>query len=167
MRKSEPINPTDDKARAQAQGLIVAASHAALGVIDPATGAPFVSRIALGFGPEGSLVSLVSALSAHTRALHADPACSLLVGEPGPKGDPLTHPRLTLVCRARFVAPGGDTHGQLRSLWLARQPKAKLYIDFGDFAFVRFDVQAGHLNGGFGQAFRLEPADLGLCPPSA
>lgn len=162
MAKGGPIRPPDDEARALARALIDGASFAALGVIDPGTGAPFVTRIALGSGPQDGLVSLVSALSAHTRALHADPACSLLVGEPGPKGDPLTHPRLTLTCHARFVAPGGETHGRLRAMWLACHPKAKLYVDFGDFAFIRFAVHAGHLNGGFGRAFRLAPADLGL-----
>jgi len=45
MKKS-PILPTDDAARALAHRLLRSASHAALGVIHPDTGAPFVSRIA-------------------------------------------------------------------------------------------------------------------------
>jgi putative heme iron utilization protein len=167
MAETSPIRPTDDEARALAAMLMREARTVALGVIEPGTSVPMVTRIAIAVEGSGVPVALVSGLSQHTAALRDTPSASLLFGEPGAKGDPLTHPRLTLVCRARFVAPGGETHGQLRSLWLARQPKAKLYIDFGDFAFVRFDVQAGHLNGGFGQAFRLEPADLGLCPPSA
>ena len=48
----------------------------------------------------------------------------------------------------------------LRAHYLATHPKAKLYIDFADFNFVGFEVEAGHLNGGFGKAFRLTPADL-------
>ena len=52
-------------------------------------------------------------------------------------------------------------HNTLRDLYLARFPKAKLYIGFTDFAFYRFDIAKAHLNGGFGKAFVLTPADLG------
>ena len=45
-RKTDPIRPTDDDARDQARALIAQARFAALGVIDPATGAPMVTRIA-------------------------------------------------------------------------------------------------------------------------
>ena len=43
-----PIRPTDDDARALARALLSGARHAALAVLHPDTGAPFVSRIALG-----------------------------------------------------------------------------------------------------------------------
>ena len=157
MSRTDPIRPTDDNARVLARSLLDGAGFAALAVLTDA-GTPFVSRIAIGTAPDGIPITLVSSLSAHTGALKANPACSLLVGEPGPKGDPLTHPRLTLEARARFV----DDKESLRGHWLASHPKAKLYIDFADFAFVRFDIAAGHLNGGFGKAFRLTAADLGL-----
>ena len=58
-------------------------------------------RVAVATDAQGTPVTLVSDLSHHTRALRADPACSLLVGEPGEKGDPLTHPRLSLQGRMR------------------------------------------------------------------
>ena len=72
--------------------------------------------------------------------MRANPHCSLLLGEPGGKGDPLTHPRLTLQCIAGFVTRPGPDHDALRALYLGQQPKAKLYIDFGDFALVRLTV---------------------------
>lgn len=156
-----PVRPTDDEARALARGLIDGAGFAALGVLDPDTRAPFVTRIALATDPDGHPVSLISDIAFHSRALKANPACSLLVGEPGEKGNPLVHPRLTLIARAEF--PERETsHGALRDHYLTRHPKAKLYVDFGDFRFVRFAVEAGFLNGGFGQAFRLTPSDMGL-----
>lgn len=158
--KASPIRPTDDQARALARALIDGASFGALGVIDPATGAPMVTRIAVARDDTGGPLTLVSSLSAHTTALQANPDCSLLVGEPGPRGDPLTHPRLTLQCRAEFVPRPGAAHDDLRKLYLQQQPKAKLYIDFGDFSLVRLIVKDAHLNGGFGKAFRLTPADL-------
>ncbi|MEO0992151.1 MAG: pyridoxamine 5-phosphate oxidase, partial [Pseudomonadota bacterium] len=92
--------------------------------------------------------------------LKACARCSLLVGEPGEKGDPLTHPRLTLIADARFVPHGDAAFRPLRDHYLTTHPKAKLYIDFADFSFALFDVTAAHLNGGFGKAYQLQPADL-------
>lgn len=150
----DPIRPTTDEARALARRLMTEARHGALGTLDPATGHPVVSRVAVGTdGPDP--VILISALAAHAVALAADPRCSLLLGEPG-RGDPLAHPRLTLLARAEPAAKAG-----LRDAWLAAHPKAALYVDFADFAFLRLRVEAAHLNGGFGRAFRLGPDDLG------
>ena len=119
-----------------------------------------VTRIAIARDDAGEPLTLISSLSLHTRALQANPVCSLLVGEPLDKGDPLTHPRLTLQCRAQFVARPGTTHDTLRARYLAQQPKARLYIDFGDFSLVRLTITDAHLNGGFGKAYRLTPADI-------
>lgn len=156
-----PIRPTDDEARALARLLLTSATTAALAVLDE-TGAPRVSRIAFATAEDGSPLSLVSSLSAHTGALRADPRCSLLLGEPKGRGDPLNHARLTLAAMARFVAPGSPEHGALAARFLESHPKARLYIGFADFAFVRFSVSRGDLNGGFGKAFTLTPADMGL-----
>ncbi len=149
--------------RALARGLLGQARFAALAVLVGEAARPFVSRIALGCDREGPL-SLVSDLAQHTGALRARPACALLVGEPGEKGDPLTHPRLSLQCMAEFVARDAPGFGRLRGAWLESHPKSKLYIDFADFSFVRFRVEEAFLNGGFGLASRLTPADLGLEP---
>jgi hypothetical protein len=116
-------------------------------------------------GPDGGPVTLVSDLSHHTQALKADPVCSLLVGEPGDKGDALTYPRLTLLARADFLRHGEPGHAEMRAQYLRQHPKAKLYIDFADFSFVRFAITGAHLNGGFGKAFVLTPEDL--APPAA
>lgn len=160
MAATDPIRPTDDEARALARALLERAGFAALGVIGP--DGPMVTRIGFGLGPAGEPLALLSAIAAHTKALRTDPRASLLVGEPGPRGEPLTHPRLTLQARAEFVDRGGPDHPALAAAWLARNPKAKLWIGLPDFGFVRFAVTSAFLNGGFGQAFRLTPADLGL-----
>lgn len=159
MAETSPIRPTDDEARDLAQALLAQAKFGAIGVTDPATGAPLVSRIAIGTDC-GIPITLISDLSHHTKALRAHPQCSLLVGEPGPKGDPLTHPRLTVQAVAGFIDRNSEEHATLRSLWLDHQPKAKLYIDFTDFSFVRFTPSSAHLNGGFGKAFLLTQNDL-------
>lgn len=157
-----PIRPTDDEARTLARNLIAQARFAALGVIDPDSGAPMVTRVAFGTTPQGGPLTLISDLSHHTRALKAQPAASLLLGEPGSRGDPLTHPRLTLQVQARFLRHGEAGHDDMAAHWLRDHPKSKLYIGFTDFSFALFDVTSAHLNGGFGRAFVMTPADLGL-----
>ena len=152
--------PTDDEARALAQGLLAGAKHAALGVIDPATGGPLVTRIALGLDPAGCPLTLISDLSAHTAALKSNPACSIMVAGAADKGDPLTHPRLSLQGRAEFIRKGDDGYAPLAAHYLASHPKSKLYIDFADFSLVRLRPGGALLNGGFGKAYRLSPADL-------
>lgn len=156
-----PIRPTDDAARALARDLMARARIAALGVVT-AQGVPMVTRIAFGLSPAGHPLSLVSDLAAHTGGLRANPACSLLIGEADGRGDPLNQPRLTLQARAGFLPRDDPRHGDLAAHYLRDHPKAKLYIGFADFAFVRFRVTEAHLNGGFGKAFVLKPTDLGL-----
>ena len=157
-----PIRPTDDAARVEAQGLIRTARTAAIAVIDPATGAPFVSRIAVGVLPGDRLATLVSSLSLHTRALMADPRCCLLLGEPGDRGDPLNHPRLSMTANARFLLRDGADDARARRDWVTIHPKAKLYADFADFSVVLFTPVAAALNGGFARAYSIDGAELGL-----
>ncbi len=161
--KTSPLRPVDDEMRALARELLARARFGALAVLVGEPARPFVSRIALGSDRAGPL-SLVSDLAQHTGALRARPECALLVGEPGEKGDPLTHPRLTLQCVAEFVARDAPTFAPLRATWLKSYPKSKLYIDFADFSFVRFHVEEAFLNGGFGLASALTPTDLGIEP---
>ena len=160
MPQPTPFRPVDDTARSMAIELINTATYGALATIRPELGAPSVSRIALATDTNGAPVTLISTLADHTRALQSNPACALLIGVPGDTGDPLTHPRLTLHTSAAFVARDSDEHTTLRARYLALRPKAKLYVDFTDFGFVRFTVSDAVLNGGFGKAWRLAPKDL-------
>lgn len=156
--RPDPVQPADDAARAEARALL-AANHAALAYLDP-TGAPAISRIAFGLCPLGQPMTLISSLAPHFAALKADPRCSVMLGEVGAKGDPLTHPRLMIRATARFVSADAPDRPALRAHWLKGHPKAALYIDFADFAFVRLTPESALLNGGFGRAFRLAPEDL-------
>jgi putative heme iron utilization protein len=140
---------------AEALAILHSARHAALSYVNPEDGLPAISRIAFGLGPDGVPVTLVSSLSAHHAGLMANPACAFMVGEPGAKGDPLTHPRLMVQAVAE-PAP----RDALRDLWLRDHPKSALYIDFADFGFFRLVPRAGLWNGGFGKAARFGPEDL-------
>lgn len=157
MPKIDPVHPANDEARALARSLIDAARFGALAVRDQETGDPVVTRIALVPGPDGAPMTLVSDLSSHTPALLAHPRCSVLVGEPEAKGDPLTHPRLTLMAEAQETDKAAG-----KALYLAAYPKAKLYYDFTDFRLIRLVPIRAMLNGGFGKAFALSAADI--CP---
>jgi putative heme iron utilization protein len=158
-RRPDPVQPADAEARAMAQELL-SLGHAALAWTDPDTGTPGISRIAFARDPQLGLLTLVSGLAPHFRSLRDRPDCALMLGEVGEKGDPLTHPRLMIRARAAFVAADDPARPGMRTRWLARAPKAQLYIDLPDFAFVRLTPVSALLNGGFARAFRLAPEDL-------
>lgn len=157
----DPVAPADDAARQLAQDLMQA-RHAALAWTDPETGCPGISRIGFGLALDGGPMTLISALAPHFAALRQNPACAILLGEVGEKGDPLTYPRLMIRATAAFIAPDDQARPDLRAAWLSSQPKSKLYIDFADFALVRLHPQSALLNGGFARACRLTARDL--CP---
>ncbi|UVK40874.1 HugZ family protein [Mesorhizobium sp. AR10] len=158
-RKKDVIRETDAEAVRLASTLIRSARFGALAVIEPGTGSPLASRVGIATDIDGAPLILVSMLSAHTRAVLADPRCSLLVGEPG-KGDPLAHPRLTLVCRAVRLERGSNEHVRAERRYLNRNPKAKLYAGLGDFSIFRLEPERASLNGGFGKAYLLDRSNL-------
>jgi heme iron utilization protein len=156
-RKIDPIRSTDDDARTLARRLISEARHGSLGVIDPESGFPWVSRIAVSADENGQVIFLASDLSFHAKALAIDRRASILLGEPG-KGDVLAHPRITLIGEARKVGP--KKRPKLRENWLLHHPKAEIYVDFADFEFYRLVLRRANLNAGFGKAYVLTPEDF-------
>lgn len=156
----DPLLPADDDARILARALLSKARHASLAVTDAETGTPGISLIAFGLDPEGMPMTLISGLAPHLAALRAHPLAAVMVGTPGDRGDPLVHPRLMIRVKASLVPRTAPEHAALRAHWLAIHPKAKLYVDFADFAFARLMPVSALLNGGFGRAWRLTPTDL-------
>ena len=153
------IRETDAEAVRLARTLVRTARYGALAALEPGSGAPLASRVATATDIDGTPLILISALSEHTRALLADPRCSLLVGEPG-KGDPLAHPRISLHCRAARLERDTPDHARVSGRYLNRHPKAALYAGFPDFAFFRLDIERASLNGGFGKAYLLAGDEL-------
>lgn len=159
MEKKEPILPVDDEARLLSKKLMRTARSGALATNGAEDGMPFASLVSVGTDLDGTPVILTSQLSVHTRLLAADPRCSLLLSAIG-KGDPLAHPRLTLLAEAERLEPGSDKAQAIRRRYLLQHPKAALYVDFPDFAFWRLNASWGSLNGGFGRAYRMAREDL-------
>jgi putative heme iron utilization protein len=158
-KTKDVIRPTDADAIRLGKTLIRSARYGAIAVLDPETGTPLASRVGVATDIDGAPLILISMLSAHTRAIVADPRCSLLLGEPG-KGDALAHPRITLVCRAARLDRGTPEQARAERRYLNRNPKAQLYVGLGDFSIFRLEIERGSLNGGFGKAYDMTAADL-------
>lgn len=153
------IRKTDAEAIRLAKTLVRSSRFGAIAVIERETGAPLASRVGVATDADGTPLILVSKLSAHTGAILADSRCSLLLGEPG-KGDPLAHPRITLVCRAVRLDPETPARARAERRYLNRNPKANLYVGLGDFSFFRLEIERASLNGGFGKAYLLNREDI-------
>lgn len=164
QEKRDVIRATDAEGIRLARTLLRGARHGALAVLDPAGGGPLASRVGVATDCDGTPVVLISTLAAHTRALAADPRCSLLLGDPG-KGDPLAHPRLSLTCRAVRVDNATADHERVSRRYLERNPKAKLYAKLPDFSYYALEVDTASLNGGFGKAYALTRPDLIVSGP--
>ena len=153
MNEKPPLQPDFDGV-ALAKHLLRTVRAGALATLDKDGGFPFASLVTVATDCDGSPLLLMSRLAAHTGNLEGDPRASLLLAQVG-RGDPLAHPRLTVIGRvARTEEP------RVRSRFLARHPKANLYAGFGDFSFWRMDITGAHLNGGFARAMALSSAQL-------
>ena len=155
LRWKAPLPPPPSSTPSASRSRSCAAIRAgALATLDRAGGFPFASLVTVATDHDGSPLLLTSRLSVHTQNLEQDPRASILLAERG-KGDPLAHPRLTVVGRAERTSDE-----RVRERFLARHPKARLYAGFGDFSFWRLEMTAGHLNGGFARAKDLTAAEI-------
>lgn len=150
--------PADFKPLDWARDLLRSIRVGALGTIDRNTGHPVTTLTTVATDTDGAPLILISNLSSHTANLKADGRASLLLARHG-KGDPLAHPRLTVLGAFRRVE-GEEEVKRLKARFLARNPKSQIYIDFPDFSIWRLDVAAGHLNGGFARAADIAGTDL-------
>ena len=133
------------------------ARTAALSTLARRTGHPFGSMVTVATEADGTPVILLSGLAAHSRNLADDPRASLLF-EDRTLGDPQQGARVTIVGRVEKIVDDGSA----RRRYLARNPDAALYADFGDFGFHRLVMEDGHLVAGFGRAMRVKAEDIRL-----
>jgi len=127
--------------------------------IDRHSGHPFASLVNVATDADGSPLILISRLSTHTANLEIDGRASLLLADVG-RGDPLAHPRLTLLGTFAQIGREDRQEPRVRRRFLARHPKSELYAGFGDFSFWRLAVVSAHLNAGFGRAADLKAAEV-------
>ncbi len=158
-RLPENAPAPDFDPKSVAKGLLRTTRTGSLATIDRNTGHPFASLVNVATDVDGAPLILVSRLSTHTANLEKDGRASLLLASTG-KGDPLAHPRLTLLGTFSQVARDSPQEPRLRRRFLARHPKSELYAGFADFSFWRLNVVSAHLNGGFARAADLTAADV-------
>jgi putative heme iron utilization protein len=157
LPENAPAQDFDPKSLAK--GLLRMTRAGALATIDRNTGHPFASLVNVATDSDGSPLILVSRLSTHTANLEIDGRASLLLASSG-KGDPLAHPRLTVLGTFAQIARDDPEEPRIRRRFLARHPKSELYAGFGDFSFWRLKPVSAHLNGGFARAADLKAADV-------
>ncbi len=184
MAKRDPLLPVDDHARLLGRRLLRCADTATLATLadsggedsalaavvptgsvgTPAGPFPFASLVTVATAYDGAPLLLLSQLSVHTKALQADPRCSLLLrqtsdGTSG-AGDPLAQPRLSLVGQAERLDREHPQRGAMLQRFVDRHPRASLYAAFPDFDVYRIEISGALLNGGFARAYRLGHDDL-------
>jgi hypothetical protein len=122
------------------------------------SGYPYGSLVTIAFDAQGRPLLLISRLAEHTQNLIAEPRASVLVTEPLDRApEPLAVGRLTLLGKCTEVPKADAT--PVRERFLETQPSASYYVDFGDFAFYRLEVEAIRYVGGFGRMSWVSPEE--------
>src|SRR5262245_44431807 len=151
--------PADFDPNALGKALLRTIRAGTLATLDRNTGHPFASLVNVATDQDGAPLILTSRLSTHTANLEADGRASILLAETG-KGDPLAHPRLTVLGTMARLERGNPDEARVRRRFLTRHPKSELYAGFADFAFWRLRPVSAHLNGGFARAADLTAIDI-------
>jgi hypothetical protein len=163
-RAAAPPPPEPSHAE-RCRTLVAAETRGALSTLaaDPA-GYPYGSVASFGLDDRGNPVFFISLMAEHTQNAIRDPRASLLVTEPVAEGaDPLASGRVTLLGRMSAVAD--DDRAAARDRYLAANPASAYYIDFGDFAFYRLDVESIRYVGGYGRMSWVDAAAYAAAQP--
>ena len=145
--------------------LVAGGTRGALSTIatDP-PGYPYGSVASYGLDDRGNPLFFVSLMAEHTQNAIRDPRASLLVAEPVPEGaDPLASGRVTLL--GTFAAVSDEEHALARDRYLAANPAASYYIEFGDFAFYRLTVESIRYVGGYGRMSWVDAESYAAAEP--
>jgi hypothetical protein len=126
---------------------------------------PYASLVMVACDHDGMPILLMSDLAEHARNIAADPRVSLLydgtqmggaqLGGGRAADAPLDAPRVSVMGRALH-----SDEPRHRARYLARNPSAERFIDFGDFHIYALEVHRAHLVQGFGKVRWMEPAAL-------
>lgn len=111
--------------------------------------------------PDGALIIHVSALSAHTADMRADPRVSVLVIDADQEGVmPQAVPRVTIQGNAELLERDSNTFAQARETYQSRFPDAAGIFELGDFSLVVIRPRSARVIGGFGRAATLSAEEL-------
>lgn len=147
-------------AAARASELVRRTRVAALATVHD--GGPGVAFVPYAVAPaaEGLLV-LVSALSAHTRDLFADPHVALLIAEADHgRGPPHALARVSLQAKATAIARDAPAYAPARAAYATRFPDMAMLFDLGDFTLFLLVPTAVRVVTGFAQARTLRAETL-------
>lgn len=158
-RLPENVPAADFDAKSVAKALLRTTRAGALATIDRNSGHPFASLVNVATDIDGSPLILISRLATHTANLEKDGRASMLLASIG-KGDPLAHPRLTLIGAFTQIARKDPRAARVRRRFLTRHPKSELYAGFADFSFWGLGVVSAHLNAGFARAADLKATEV-------
>jgi putative heme iron utilization protein len=150
-------HPQHAELLAQAISLLNTVTTASLGTLQE-NGAPCVTLVNIARTHQDEILLCLSGLSLHTQNLIHDARVSLLLVKSG-KGDPLTHPRLSVFGEA-IPLGSPDDHPEQRECFLKTHPKAKIYMPLPDFRFWQVKITSAHLNGGFARAANFDAGQL-------
>ncbi len=128
-----------------ARDVLLTSRTCGLATLDPASGYPYNTATNIAVEPDGTPFFFAARLALHARNIEADPRISLVLA-PFNKGDALTLPRLTLVGRAELVNDNETPLAKAR--YVARYPKAKLYLTLPDTQLYRTRIDDVQINGG-------------------
>lgn len=143
--KIEPSAGAPFEAIRVARDVLLTSRTCGLATLDPASGYPYNTATNIAVEPDGTPFFFAARLALHARNIEADPRISLVLA-PFNKGDALTLPRLTLVGRAELMS---ETETPLaKARYIARYPKAKLYLALPDTLLYRLKIEGVQINGG-------------------
>ena len=125
----------------------------ALATLDRDGGSPFASLVTVATDIDGTPLLLMSRLSGHTQNLEQDPRASILLAQRG-KGDPLAHPRLTVIGRAERTRTSASASASSPAIRRRSSTPTSAISPSGGWS------DAGHLNGGFGRAKDLTADEI-------
>lgn len=110
-------------------------------------GFPFASVTPFAVDKSGSPIFLFSSMATHTRNLKANPRATLLVAEVN-TGNDLGAARISVIGNVVPVSDNEVENG--RASYLAKNPEARQWVSFGDFAFYKLNVVDIYVVAGFG-----------------
>jgi heme oxygenase (biliverdin-IX-beta and delta-forming) len=141
----------------EARRLLRRIRHGALATFDRETGYPYASLVNFATDLAGLPVIFVSRLARHTHNLLSNPKASLLAARLPESGDILAGSRVTVLGELEPIA-----HEAIAERYGDHHPAARMYLDFPDFSFRRFNAKLVHGVAGFGRIETLKAQDVFL-----